>query len=129
MIESWYARRNVILADEMGLGKTIQATAFLNHLFHVEQVRGPFLVVAPLSLLEHWKRSVEDWTNMNVVLYYDQNGLEGRNSCRDFEWFHTDISTKGTVLQSAEIYKFQVLITSNEVFVSDTQQFLESIPF
>jgi hypothetical protein len=57
----------VILADEMGLGKTIQAIAFLNHLYAFENCRGPFLVIAPLSTLEHWKRTVEDWTNLNGV--------------------------------------------------------------
>jgi chromodomain-helicase-DNA-binding protein 7 len=70
----------MILADEMGLGKTIQSISFLYHLFSVENVKGPFLIIAPLSTLEHWKRTVEDWTNMNCVLYYDQNGLTGRRS-------------------------------------------------
>lgn len=106
MIESWYSKRNVILADEMGLGKTIQSIAFINHLYTFENVRGPFLIIAPLSTLEHWKRTVEDWTNLNGVLYYDNAGQPGRESCRSFEWFYTDISTKGTVLQSTEIYKF-----------------------
>ncbi len=55
-------RRSVILADEMGLGKTVQSVAILEHLRTREQVRGPFLVVVPLSTLEHWKREFEDWT-------------------------------------------------------------------
>ena len=49
LIESWYHCRNVILADEMGLGKTIQSIAFLNYLFSVQNMKGPFLVLAPLS--------------------------------------------------------------------------------
>lgn len=98
MIDAWYNKRNVILADEMGLGKTIQSTAFINHLYTFENVRGPFLVIAPLSTLEHWKRSVDEWTNLNAVLYYDHSGQEGRNCCRHYEWFYTDISTKGSVL-------------------------------
>lgn len=73
MIQAWYSKRNVILADEMGLGKTIQSIAFLNHLYSFENCRGPFLVIAPLGTLEHWKRTVEDWTNLNGVLYYDSN--------------------------------------------------------
>jgi hypothetical protein len=59
----------------MGLGKTIQSIAFLNHLYAFENCRGPFLVIAPLSTLEHWKRTVEDWTNLNgviIVLIYNQ---------------------------------------------------------
>lgn len=82
----------------MGLGKTIQAISFLNHLYAFENSRGPFLVIAPLSTLEHWKRTVEEWTNLNSVLYYDNNGGEGRNICRYYEWNYTDISTKGAIL-------------------------------
>jgi len=55
----------------MGLGKTIQTIAFLNHLYNFENYRGPFLVIAPLSTLQHWKRTVEEWTTLNGVLYYD----------------------------------------------------------
>lgn len=64
MVFNWYNRRNCILADEMGLGKTIQTVSMLNHLFTQERVRGPFLVVAPLSTLGHWKREFEEWTEM-----------------------------------------------------------------
>lgn len=51
LIKSWYEKRNTILADEMGLGKTIQSIAFLYHLHTFENVKGPFLVIAPLSTL------------------------------------------------------------------------------
>ena len=95
----------------MGLGKTIQSIAFLYHLFSVENVKGPFLIIAPLSTLEHWKRTVEEWTNMNCVLYYDQNGQTGRRSIQYYEWHHTNITMKGNTVPS-ELNKFQILITS-----------------
>lgn len=129
LIQAWFNKRNVILADEMGLGKTIQSISFLNHLINFENCRGPFLVIAPLSTLEHWKRTIEDWTTLNGVLYYDVNGIEGRQCCRGYEWFYTDISTKGNVLQSAELYKFHILVTSNEVFLQDLNNVLINIPF
>lgn len=129
LIESWYHSRNVILADEMGLGKTIQSIAFLNYLFSFQNMKGPFLIVAPLSTLEHWKRTVEDWSTMNCVLYYDVNGIEGREACRYYEWYHTDISIKGALLQSAELCKFNILITSFEVFLQDVKDILINLPF
>ena len=128
LISAWYEGRNVILADEMGLGKTIQSMAFLNHLGTFEGVRGPFLVIAPLSTLEHWKRTAEEWTNMNSILYYDTNSIDGRASCRAYEWFYIDISTKGSILQTAELYKFQVVITSFEVFLQDLNNVFINIP-
>ena len=129
LIESWYNCRNVILADEMGLGKTIQSIAFLNYLHSFKNMKGPFLVVAPLSTLQHWKRTVEDWSTMNCVLYYDVNGLEGRNACRYYEWYLTDISVKGAIVQTAELCKFNILITSFEVFLQDMKGVLANLPF
>ena len=45
----YYNYRSCILADEMGLGKTVQSVAFLNDVYYNLNVRGPFLIVAPLS--------------------------------------------------------------------------------
>ena len=52
----------MILTDEMGLGKTAQTVCMLEHLRGMEHVRGPFLIIVPLSTVEHWKREIEDWT-------------------------------------------------------------------
>lgn len=112
----------------MGLGKTIQSIAFLYHLYSVENVKGPFLIIAPLSTLEHWKRTVEEWTTMNCVLYYDQNGHNGRASIRYYEWHHINITMKG-LAQHSNLNKFQVLITSYEVFLLDFQSVIIDIPF
>ena len=51
---------NGILADEMGLGKTVQAVSFLAHLYGMK-VKGPFMVVAPLSTLTNWQREFARW--------------------------------------------------------------------
>lgn len=48
-----------ILADEMGLGKTVQVLALLATVFAKEHVKGPHLIVAPLSTLSHWREHVE----------------------------------------------------------------------
>ena len=52
-------KANGILADEMGLGKTLQTISLFCHLHEVEKNSGPFLVLAPLSTLHHWKKEVE----------------------------------------------------------------------
>jgi chromodomain-helicase-DNA-binding protein 7 len=129
LIESWYEGRNVILADEMGLGKTIQSVAFLNHIFSFENSKGPFLVIAPLSTLDHWKRTVEDWTSLNCLYYYDSEGQQGRAKIREHEWYYTDISMKGTLVHNQELHKFHVLVTSYEVFLQDHQAVFQFIPF
>ncbi len=61
LISNYYSGRNSILADEMGLGKTVTCVGLLEHLRQVEHIRGPFLVVVPLSTVQHWRREVESW--------------------------------------------------------------------
>lgn len=53
----------------MGLGKTVQSTVFLEHVRRYG-IRGPFLVVVPLSTLGNWSREVETWTDMNGICYH-----------------------------------------------------------
>jgi SNF2 family DNA or RNA helicase len=69
MSKNWYTGRNCILGDEMGLGKTAQSIATLEFQRQFGHVNGPFLVIAPLTTLGHWKREIETWTKMNCVLY------------------------------------------------------------
>lgn len=53
------ACRGALLADDMGLGKTIQLLAFMAALIESEPGVDPFLVVAPVSLLDNWKAEIE----------------------------------------------------------------------
>merc|ERR1719359_493194 len=53
LISLWQNGLNGILADQMGLGKTVQTIGFISHLWS-KGVKGPFLVVAPLSTLGNW---------------------------------------------------------------------------
>ena len=52
---------NGILADEMGVGKTIQTLAFLLHLKEVEGIKGPHMVLAPLSIIREWREACEQF--------------------------------------------------------------------
>jgi SNF2 family DNA or RNA helicase len=82
------------------------------------QVRGPFLILAPLSTLGHWKREFDDWTDMNAVYYHDVGaGGEGRALIREHDWYYTP--TRGRDPSREGIYKFNVLITSYQCLMSD----------
>lgn len=74
MTINFFRKQNGILADEMGLGKTIQSVAFLRTLF-TKGLRGPFLVLAPLSCTPHWQREFETWTDEMSVVRYSDNQL------------------------------------------------------
>ena len=51
---------NGILADEMGLGKTLQTISFLAFL-REKSIKGPFLVVGPVSVLSSWVDEIAKW--------------------------------------------------------------------
>ncbi len=53
------ACRGALLADDMGLGKTIQILAFIAGCLEANPVADPFLIVAPVSLLENWKEEID----------------------------------------------------------------------
>ncbi|XP_052888821.1 probable global transcription activator SNF2L1 [Anopheles moucheti] len=54
LISMYNSNLNGILADEMGLGKTIQSISMIGYLMSVRKLKGPFLVVVPLSTLFNW---------------------------------------------------------------------------
>jgi hypothetical protein len=51
--------RGALLADDMGLGKTIQLLVFIAKCLEQDRSIDPFLIVAPVSLLENWKEEID----------------------------------------------------------------------
>ncbi|KAI8897954.1 SNF2 family N-terminal domain-containing protein [Globomyces pollinis-pini] len=112
----WYNKQSSILADEMGLGKTVQSTAFLYELLRTENVRGPFLVVVPLSTMGNWEREMKGWTDMNVIVYHGNQNC--RNLIVETEFYYRD--SAGVMIP--ELYKFDVLLTTYEMAMSGAAQ-------
>src|SRR5690606_20152773 len=107
---------NVILADEMGLGKTVQSVSFLSWLRHDRLQEGPFLVVAPLSVIPAWCDTFNNWApDLNYVVYLGPDSA--RRIIRDNELL-VDGNPKKP--------KFNVLVTSYDYILADWQ-FLQSI--
>jgi hypothetical protein len=50
--------RGALLADDMGLGKTVQLLTFIAACLESEPTIEPFLIVAPVSLLENWREEM-----------------------------------------------------------------------
>lgn len=80
-------RKNCILADEMGLGKTIQSITFLYEIFSMG-IRGPFLIIAPLSTITNWEREFRTWTPLNVIVYHGSQ--ISRQMILQYEMFYRD---------------------------------------
>ncbi|KAK9125166.1 hypothetical protein Scep_014012 [Stephania cephalantha] len=104
---------NGILADEMGLGKTIQAMAFLAHLAEEKNIWGPFLVVAPASVLNNWADEISRFCpDLKTLPYW--GGLQERTILRK------NINPKRLYRRDAG---FHILITSYQLLVSDEKYF------
>ncbi|PIY00821.1 MAG: helicase SNF2 [Hydrogenophilales bacterium CG_4_10_14_3_um_filter_58_23] len=51
--------RGALLADDMGLGKTLQLLTFIAACLEENPTAEPFLIVAPVLLLENWREEME----------------------------------------------------------------------
>lgn len=108
----FYHQQGAILADEMGLGKTVQIVSYLEHLHRVEKISGPFLVVVPLSTIEHWRREFDAWTDMQCCVYHDRM-RQWRDVLREYEWYYEDRP------HTPDYLKFNVLVTTYDTLISD----------
>jgi SNF2 family DNA or RNA helicase len=53
------ACRGALLADDMGLGKTLQVLTLMAWCLEQDSAIDPFLIVAPVALLENWKQEID----------------------------------------------------------------------
>ena len=112
----WYHHRNSILADEMGLGKTVQTVSMLWYLFKYRNIRGPFMIIAPLSTIPHWRRELENWTDMNCLVYH--GNAEARQIIRDYEFHYLDDNGRPKL---KNMFKFHVIVTTYEMILTDSE--------
>lgn len=115
LLFNWYNRRNCILADEMGLGKTIQSITFLHEIF-LTGIRGPFLIIAPLSTITNWEREFRTWTDLNVVVFH--GSMISRQMIQQYEMYPRDF--QGHIIRGA--YKFHAIITTFEMILGGCQE-------
>ncbi|KAJ9134013.1 Chromatin remodeling factor 6-1 [Pleurostoma richardsiae] len=113
---NWTRGNNVILADEMGLGKTVQSVSFLSWLRNERGQEGPFLVVAPLSVIPAWCDTFNHWApDLNYVVYLGPEAA--RSTIREHELLVNNNPKKP---------KFNVLVTSYDYILLDWE-FLKTI--
>eukprot|EP00002_Diphylleia_rotans_P024257 TRINITY_DN4781_c0_g1_i4.p1 TRINITY_DN4781_c0_g1~~TRINITY_DN4781_c0_g1_i4.p1 ORF type:complete len:1214 (-),score=254.60 TRINITY_DN4781_c0_g1_i4:717-4358(-) len=70
---------NGILADEMGLGKTVQTISLITHLMDFKGVKGPHLILLPLSTMSNWKNEFARWAPSIKTVTYVGNQVERQN--------------------------------------------------
>eukprot|EP01130_Rhizamoeba_saxonica_P008025 TRINITY_DN3240_c0_g1_i2.p1 TRINITY_DN3240_c0_g1~~TRINITY_DN3240_c0_g1_i2.p1 ORF type:complete len:1296 (+),score=340.60 TRINITY_DN3240_c0_g1_i2:261-4148(+) len=118
LVYSWFNRRNTILADEMGLGKTIQSISIMHWLKTKKDVRGPYLVISPMSCLDQWKREIELWTDLNAIVYHGDKASRESIIENEFHFPNLHISKDSQAIKN--IYKFDVLITTYQLALRES---------
>lgn len=121
----WINGRNCILADEMGLGKTVQSITFLQEVANYG-VRGPYLILVPLSTIGNWIREFETWTDFNVIVYHGSS--QSRQMIQDYEFYFKEealVAANVSTKTNKNVVKFNALITTYEVLLSDVPLFCQ----
>ncbi len=103
-----------ILGDEMGLGKTVQIIALITE--QKQEGKGPALVIAPVSLLENWKRELEKFTNGLKVLVHHGSGRTGLYT--DFDGYDVVIISYNSASSDQSLLK---MVDWNLIIVDEAQ--------
>jgi SNF2 family DNA or RNA helicase len=116
-----------VLVVRRGLGKTIQSVCFLHQLRTMPTTKcsGPFLVVAPLSLIRQWESEIALWSpDMNCVVMHGSQ--QAREIILSYEFYHHESFTPKadvTALRKRNACKFDILLTTYEICMKDIKIF------
>ena len=112
------AQCGCILGDEMGLGKTLQVIALITA--RKQQNCGPALIVAPVSLLENWRREFEKFTEGLHV--YVHHGPKRTGYYVDLQHYDAVILSYHTVssdLSMLRMIKWDLLIADEAQYIKN----------
>jgi SNF2 family DNA or RNA helicase/HJR/Mrr/RecB family endonuclease len=113
-----------LLADDMGLGKTLQLLYFIE--WHAQNINNdkPYLIVAPVSLLENWESEYKRFfspTNLELRFLYGVSGI-GRDFSRSAV---SDLQRKQLILtnyESLRSYQMNICAVDYSIVVLDEAQ-------
>ncbi|KAH0785309.1 SNF2 family N-terminal domain containing protein [Histomonas meleagridis] len=99
----------------MGLGKTIQALAFLKLLEQKYSIRGPFMIISPLSVIPNWVQEINEWTDFRTLAYF---GNEGSREVLRQHCFYSPVKNGGkkTLIFDIVVISYDLLIKDFNVF-------------
>jgi SNF2 family DNA or RNA helicase len=116
--------KGCLLADDMGLGKTIQILYFLEWHANKFNSEKPYLIVAPVSLLENWKNEYDKFftsKSLDVNVLYGSNLISKKYNDKDVE----KLQKRQIILtnyESLKTYQMNICAVDFSVVVLDEAQ-------
>lgn len=122
--------KNGILADEMGLGKTVQVIALLCTLWEKYKIRGPHLIVVPLSVMSSWGKDILSFCADSIDVYIHHGEKKSRHKLFQ-AWRTRELGlSKKTYHNISKGSKISVVLTTFEMVIKDCcifQQFSQDL--
>lgn len=116
-----------LMADDMGLGKTLQILYFIDWHFRNHPAHKPYLIVAPVSLLENWKNEYErffDAPRLKIAT------LTSKDVPRRFDKKIVELMSKEDIIltnyESLRISQLNFCAVNYEIVVLDEAQKIKS---
>ena len=92
-----------ILADDMGLGKTVQALSLVVARPSTDPSRKTTLIIAPVALMQQWKREIERLVKaehkLSVFILHGENRKTGFDKLKKYDVVLTTFGSMGTELK------------------------------
>lgn len=116
-----------LMADDMGLGKTLQILYFIDWHFRNHPVHKPYLIVAPVSLLENWRNEYERFFGEPRLKIAT---LTSKDVPRKFDKRIVDLMSKEDIIltnyESLRISQLNFCAVNYEIVVLDEAQKIKS---
>lgn len=102
LLDHFHSGVAAILADDMGLGKTPQIASFLSVLHQLHGIKGPHLIIVPLSTITTWARELSRWAPALHCVKY-----------------HGSEKSRQAIQLDSHTHRDSVFITTSTTFVAD----------
>ncbi|MBW1903389.1 MAG: DEAD/DEAH box helicase, partial [Deltaproteobacteria bacterium] len=110
-----------LLCDDMGLGKTHEVMHFLAGLKEHDNIKGPFLVVCPTTVLGHWRTKIREHAPVLEPVIYHGNQRNLEEAVDNADVLITSYGVLRNDIEKLESISFPVAVFDEVQYVKNSQ--------